>query len=386
MDSETVFSVEEPCADSEELEQTQSASITGLSSFLALALYLEIPILSTVVSSERWQRAALGAGASFRVDRSYIFTKYRQMEYLGPGATIDGNASGLGDRLKDCKSIVSKRISVGAQSDDGKCLAPMVKEMRILGHRTLREHDNIVRMLCLDWSGDCTDLAGGRCWPSLLLECASYGTLGQFLLTCKKSSWATKWRLFTDIADGLQSLHEHSIAHCDLKMDNILVSGSRGRVVAKISDFGFSVIISDYDSEAVFRGQAGTQPWNAPELAFGLSTKVPDLGKADIYSMGLVFYAIALDGHAPWGAVPVSEVQKLKEMKDDALVFEFLRGARSGALQQQEEEWVQKILDVTVKTDPNDRTSAEDLLKLVASEFLIHIKYVRQLHPEYRIQ
>lgn len=298
------------------------------------------------------------------------------MEYLGPSATIDGNANGLGDRLKDCKSIVSKRINVMTGSDDAKCLAPLVKEMRILGHRTLREHDNIARMLCLDWSGDCADLAGSRCWPSLLLDCASYGTLGQFLLACKRSSWATKWRLFVDIAEGLNSLHEHSIAHCDLKMDNILVSGGPDRVVAQISDFGFSAIMSDYDTEAVFRGPAGTDPWNAPELAFGLSAKVHDLGKADMYSMGLVFCAIALEGHDPWGSVPTSEFQKLKEKRDDTLVSEFLLGARLGAFQQQEEEWVQKILEVTVKTNPNDRSSAGDLLQLAVSEFLVHIKYV----------
>lgn len=374
MSSQITYSVEYDELGPDSEVPAQSLSITGLSSFLALALTLDIPILSDDVSYERWERTTLGSGTSFLVTRSYMFRQHEHSGYLDPNATIDGKPGGLGDRFKSCKSLVSKRICRRTQSDDDHlCLAPMVKEMRILGHSTLKDHENIVRMLCVDWNGDRADLAGHRCWPSLLLECAHHGTLGQYLAPPRRPSWDTKWHIFLGIAEGLHFLHEHSVAHCDLKLDNILVSGELNNVVAKISDFGFSVITSDFDEDAAFLGIAGTNPWNAPELAFGLRPRVHDIHKADIYSMGLVFCAIALNGHTPWEGISANKFQELKGKGEDGSIFQLLRDSISEAIEQQGE-YVEQILDVTVKTNPNDRHSGWGLVQLIVRASLSHIK------------
>lgn len=386
------FSVEyeEPILDSE--DTSQPLCITGLSSFLALALRLGIPILSAEVSRERWSTSNLGSGASFQVGRSLSSGKKPEKNYVGSNITIGGDPSDLGDRVKTFDELVSKRIRLKLQNDvleDRQRLAPMVREMRILGHKTLRDHDSIVRMLCLDWSGDSADLAGDRCWPGLLLECASHGTLDNYLTQAQQSSWDTKWMLFCNIATGVLALHEHGIAHCDLKPENILVFDKSiagfdtVNVAAKICDFGFSVITSDFDEEAVFSGKAGTPPWNAPEIAFGLDPKIYDLYKADIYSLGLIFCTIALDGRTPWQEISATAFQALREMDDDAPVFEVLQVVLSEISTESEDqqEWAERILNSTVKTSPTDRTSASELLSIITMAFLSHIWYAHENIP-----
>lgn len=368
MDYEISFSIpyDEPRPESEDpLLPPSSTAISGLSSFFALAITLNVPILTAAISHERWGRSTLGTGTSFHVARSY---SSRQTAYLGPNSTIDGNPSGLGERLKSCGGLVSKRLCRKAQHDDDRRnLVPLVQELRILSHATLRDAPNLVRMLCVDWSGDSTDIVGGRCWPSLLLECATHGTLTQYLLRSPRLSWDLKWALCLNIADGLTVLHEHNVVSCDLKLDNILVFENAGSefagvdVVAKISDFGYSLITSDYDEQAVFPGRAGTPPWNAPELAFGRGPRVHALGKADIYTMGLIVCTIILEGHPPWEKTSASAFQDMKETDDDAAASAFLAAALAEAITQQQET-IWHILNATVKSDPNDRCSAWDLL------------------------
>lgn len=370
MSTEISYSIEckEPGPDSEYSVRPQVT--IGLSGFLALALELDIPVLSSNVSEERWGRSTLGKGASSLVSRSFLLQSHGGTRYLDPNTTIDGKPGGVGDRLKACKSLVSKRISIQTRGDDG--LADMIKEMRILGHETLRDHENIVRMVCIDWSGDCADLVGVRCWPSLILECASHGTLGEYL-KAYTHSWETKWYHFLGIVEGLQFLHDHLVAHCDLKPENILVCGESQNAVAKISDFGFSVIMSDYDEDAVLTWAPGTPPWNAPELTVLSGQRVHDLDKADIYTMGLLFAVIALQGHTPWEVSSVCSFQELKAKNDDASMHEFLHGTLSDAITEQAHR-INDVLEVTIKTNPTNRHSAAHLAQLVRSLFLAHIK------------
>jgi serine/threonine protein kinase len=45
-----------------------------------------------------------------------------------------------------------------------------------------------------------------------------------------------------EVAEGIAALHACSIAHCDLKQENVLVVSHQERgVICKISDFGHSI-------------------------------------------------------------------------------------------------------------------------------------------------
>jgi len=94
-------------------------------------------------------------------------------------------------------------------------------------------------------------------------------------------------------AEALVSAHGHGIVHCDIKPENIMLT-SAGKV--KILDFGVAKHLprSDQSSTVDRAGTfAGTPAYMSPEV---LLERVPD-GRADIFSLGVVFYEILTGQH-----------------------------------------------------------------------------------------
>ena len=94
-------------------------------------------------------------------------------------------------------------------------------------------------------------------------------------------------------AEALVSAHVHGIVHCDIKPENIMLT-SAGKV--KILDFGVAKHLprSDQSSTVDRAGTfAGTPAYMSPEV---LLERVPD-GRADIFSLGVVFYEILTGQH-----------------------------------------------------------------------------------------
>lgn len=184
-------------------------------------------------------------------------------------------------------------------SDPGakRQLRNMHLEILALGHKKLRRHRNIVKLL--SWSRDLND------WhftPMLVLELA-LDNLASFLERIDSDgnqnilSWGLKHMLCLDIAAGLDALHENGIVHGDLKTQNVLVfnDDSQAGYVAKLADFGLAVAETGEDNEHA-DDIGGTEGWWAPEvqqyLANGV-TKIKStlLPKTDCYSLGLVIFS-----------------------------------------------------------------------------------------------
>jgi serine/threonine protein kinase len=99
------------------------------------------------------------------------------------------------------------------------------------------------------------------------------------------------------ICEALQFAHDEGILHRDIKPENILVD-VRGRV--KIADFGIAKLVGDAQPEAALTGTGatlGTPHYMAPEQ---LETPATVDHRADIYSLGVVFYEM-LTGELPLG-------------------------------------------------------------------------------------
>jgi serine/threonine protein kinase len=109
------------------------------------------------------------------------------------------------------------------------------------------------------------------------------------------------------VCDALQYAHDEGIVHRDIKPENILLD-KRGRV--KIADFGLAKLLGQDQGDSALTGThqiMGTLRYMAPEQMEG-ARQVDH--RADIYSLGVVFYEL-LTGELPLGhfAPPSQKVQ-----------------------------------------------------------------------------
>lgn len=123
--------------------------------------------------------------------------------------------------------------------------------------------------------------------------------------------------LVRQICDALQFAHDEGIIHRDIKPENILVD-RRGRV--KIADFGLAKLASasDHDFTLTATHQVmGTPRYMAPEQMMGSRTVDH---RADIYSLGVVFYEM-LTGAIPAGHFsPPSTHAEIDPSLDDVVL------------------------------------------------------------------
>ncbi len=125
------------------------------------------------------------------------------------------------------------------------------------------------------------------------------------------------------ICDALQYAHEHGVVHRDIKPENVLVD-LRGCV--KVADFGLAKIVAG-DSDApdlTLTGEVmGTPHYMAPEQ-FEKPTTVDH--RADIYSLGVVFYEM-LTGELPLGRFDPPSRRAQIDVRLDEVVLRSLEKA-----------------------------------------------------------
>jgi tRNA A-37 threonylcarbamoyl transferase component Bud32 len=107
-------------------------------------------------------------------------------------------------------------------------------------------------------------------------------------------------RIMRETSDALAAAHQQGVIHRDVKPDNILLEGTRGRVM--VTDFGIAKALSAEGGTLTDTGIAiGTPAFMSPEQAAG--ERVID-GRSDLYSLGVVGYQM-LTGELPFQAPTV---------------------------------------------------------------------------------
>ena len=111
-------------------------------------------------------------------------------------------------------------------------------------------------------------------------------------------------RIMKETADALSAAHAFSVVHRDIKPDNILLEGTRGRVM--VTDFGIAKALQA-GSGATLTGAGvaiGTPAYMSPEQAAG--EREID-GRSDVYSLGIVAYQM-VTGELPFQAPTVAGI------------------------------------------------------------------------------
>lgn len=129
----------------------------------------------------------------------------------------------------------------------------------------------------------------------IIMEYCENGNLWNFMKT--KDFQYHKNKIIKEFLEAIQYLHNKGIAHCDIKLDNIVIDSNFN---AKLSDFGYSQ----------------TEPICSDELKFGtLLYAPPELFikgdfwtfKADIWEVGITLYCIS-EGDFPYNVTDKNSI------------------------------------------------------------------------------
>ena len=253
---------------------------------------------------------------------------------------------GVPNSLKEAtqsKPHVKGRVLLGAA---GACRIKILKEYKMgefkrvkraismAGSHSLGSHPGIVPIECAFVEGD-----------KVVVQSPFYsgGNLKQW---CPgKSPWS-KLVAAQRIAEAVRFMHEHGMAHRDLKPDNIVFSSSSDDAVPALCDFDLSRNVQDALTCTTTVG--GTLLYMPPSD----EERTRPTQQSDIFSLGVTFYiAFICDGSA----------QRLPLKQGSSLDLETMRSQLSCTLELdgiEDPELLSKLLRNMIATDSAERPSA----------------------------
>lgn len=218
--------------------------------------------------------------------------QYVLLEQLGEG----GMAKVFNALDTRVESNVAIKVILPNKRSSQVFLEQFQMEARALANLT---HTNIVKVLNYGVENE---------QPYLVMEFVAGGTLKEAMN--QKIPWQTAAAILAPIARALEYVHHQQIVHRDVKPSNILLQEDFRPM---LSDFGILKLLETKEekvSSAIGVG-VGTPEYMSPEQGMG---KEVDF-KADIYSLGLVFYEM-VTGRKPFTAdSPMAMV--LKHVTDE---------------------------------------------------------------------
>jgi len=221
--------------------------------------------------------------------------RYHILEQLGEGgmATV---YQAYDTRLETDVAVKVIRTDILPQNAIERTLKRFEREAKALAKLT---HPNIVPVM------DYGEFAGQ---PYLVMKYLPGGTLKQ-LFNGKLITWQNAVHLLIPIAQALDYAHRQGLIHRDVKPANILITADGAPM---LSDFGIAKIIEMEEGQTLTGTGVGigTPEYMAPEQGMGREVDA----RADIYSLGIIFYEL-ITGHKPYTAdTPMAVI--LKHMTD----------------------------------------------------------------------
>lgn len=192
--------------------------------------------------------------------------------------------------------------------------------------------------------------AGGFCF--LLMEFVDGANLRQALRSGRFTPHQAL-ALIPPLCEALQAAHAQGVLHRDIKPENLLLD-AEGRV--KIADFGIAKLLEDPATPSTGAytltrtgARVGTPHYMAPEQ---VETPEQVDHRADIYSLGVVFYEL-LTGELPLGRFPAPSIKAGLDARVDDIVFRAL--AKERELRQQSADQVKAEVEGLGGTEHEQR-------------------------------
>ncbi|XP_053178152.1 testis-specific serine/threonine-protein kinase 1-like [Scomber japonicus] len=170
----------------------------------------------------------------------------------------------------------------------------------------------------------------------MVMELCVKGNLSTYVTSEGSLSEHSSCRLFTQLCEAIQYLHNRDLVHRDLKCDNLLLDMYLN---LKVGDFGFSKRLIYMDSHMkLSETYCGSLSYTAPEVLIH-SPYNPKV--SDVWSMGVVLYRML------YGSMPFNSTNLLKMVeaqKQHRITF-----PNSPTVSSEAQQLIQSILHPTVE-------------------------------------
>lgn len=207
---------------------------------------------------------------------SYFYGNYKILYLVGTGTFARVY------RAVDVKTdkVVAVKVLRMRYSGDLRVTEQFLREAKL---QMPLNHPNIVPVYVVS-----TD----RSRPFMVMEFVEGRNLRDFLKIRERMELKESLQLVMDVVSGLEYAYEQGLTHRDVKLSNVLITGT-GR--AKLVDFGLATMIGEIDDE--FEGVQN--PRSVDYAGLERSTRVDrnDV-RSDLYFTGCMLYAM-LSGRAP---------------------------------------------------------------------------------------
>ncbi|XP_033728254.1 probable serine/threonine-protein kinase DDB_G0271682 isoform X2 [Pecten maximus] len=234
-----------------------------------------------------------------------IRLKKESQKSKGPKTSADLIKIYRGEIIRFKELDMGKKIGHGGFGDiycakwRGTVVA--VKKLRVqrVSQKRLQEFTSEIKIFCTLDHPNIVKFLGACCVTpniAIVMEFME-GCLFQMLHMDEDVSFTEddKLSIIIQISRGLEYLHWKNIAHCDVKSQNVLMISNEDGYVAKITDFGLSMMRNNSESTSSRQDQVrniGTPRYSAPEVLRGELLDQAAMMRADVYSLGLVVFEV----------------------------------------------------------------------------------------------
>ncbi|OWF51578.1 Serine/threonine-protein kinase CTR1 [Mizuhopecten yessoensis] len=252
-----------------------------------------------------------------------------------PLTSFDLLKSYRGEKIEFDELDMRKKIGHGGFGDiycaKWKGTVVAVKKLRVqrVSKKRLQEFTSEVQVFCALDHPNIVKFIGACCvTPNIAIVMEFMESCLFQILHMSADSDATltednKLSIIIQISRGLAYLHEKNIAHCDIKSQNVLMDSREGGYVAKITDFGLSMMRNSSDTSSTAHDQVrniGTPRYSAPEVLRGELLDRAAMMRADVYSLGLVVFEIISDDE-PFDSLDAKQIERYVGNGEERPVF-----------------------------------------------------------------